>query len=1055
MSFQGDVAGIGLGELLQSLARGGQDGVLRLFGEHLSCSLGIRGGLLFLLPGSDEDGEELRLRCQRAWEDDPDPQFEDKRREDIANASRLETLYDLILSSNVHFRFEPGPVPIPEVADDYAGSTSPQWSRGLSVEYVLLEHARLTDESMDGGNRLGPWDVPRILDFNKASVESHAFVEHCTGRNTLRELSDRMGWTLLQTCVVVHDHVQQGTLRMSEPRELLVASQHELTQRRYVRARDRLTAWVLKSAPGPPYAGDADLILAEWEEGGIKEVLGEMKEPVARALLRKLDLADPDHGNSVARWEVLRQAHRRDNITALHLAAFKLSDVQQQGAAINDFTRLIRSLEEEGKSTRARTLMRMATAEVPVNEKVRVDLATQMLELGMTDEGVEWLLAVARELLAKKRGERAAAPLREVLREFPEHEEAKQLLFESKQQGVRRRKRKVHMMVGMATAGVLSVAALVGLRAQRETERKLEEVTDLMSDPARALATLSLNFPADKTPRINELRESLEIRLKDKEDQQRSDWIARYDSILTECRDGDPLLGLESVLDLENPPQLIGNYPPFPAKSEILNVLGNRLAQLAEEVHPPLDATEEELLAETRLVGLLETVHGRTAEKNDGTKDMKDFGYRVSEIYEDLKERRATAKVDRREAARRSIEEQQDLLLASARAHAANGDMERAVRAFDELAELEGSEELIPLLAEEINKVKTQREALRAAEELAELGDHEAAFRALEGAFEHPDDFALPWTVESNPPGATVEFVDGSLLTAPFSTESRRGEAVELTFSLIGHEDQSITVLEPYDLDVHMHLLPERAWGAGHKVSSAPVPVGEDHIVADRFGRLGRLRADGEMLWQHELPTLSGIARTPVFLPESPGQLLVISEDGEAWLVDAANGLVQGPWPSHSPPLEGPIQTRHGVSVRFADGRVALWRTQLEPIIYEAISTYLESTGSREWNSKADTIPSSLSVHRRGPDTGPRAVSPFADWSVEVRDFEYRVRYDGTESGFTVSRRGDWSYMAWEAPNVFIPDGRLWISDESGLRSFLPTVGILAAVEEPRDDEDD
>ena len=89
MSFQGDVAGIGLGELLQGLARGGRDGVLTLFGPHLTSAIGLKGGQLFLLAGPDERPEEWRERASRAWAEDPSPRTETRRRESIARAARL------------------------------------------------------------------------------------------------------------------------------------------------------------------------------------------------------------------------------------------------------------------------------------------------------------------------------------------------------------------------------------------------------------------------------------------------------------------------------------------------------------------------------------------------------------------------------------------------------------------------------------------------------------------------------------------------------------------------------------------------------------------------------------------------------------------------------------------------------------------------------------------------------------------------------------------------------------------------------------------------------
>ena len=139
MSFQGDVAGIGLGELLQGLARGGRDGVLNLFSDRLSGCLGIRGGVLHLLPGPDEDDETWRERSLCAWADDPKPLMETRRRDAIARAHRLENFYRLLETRNLHFRFEPGPLPRARATDD-----AEPWGQGLPVEYMPVSYTHLT-----------------------------------------------------------------------------------------------------------------------------------------------------------------------------------------------------------------------------------------------------------------------------------------------------------------------------------------------------------------------------------------------------------------------------------------------------------------------------------------------------------------------------------------------------------------------------------------------------------------------------------------------------------------------------------------------------------------------------------------------------------------------------------------------------------------------------------------------------------------------------------------------------------------------------------------------
>jgi hypothetical protein len=78
-------------------------------------------------------------------------------------------------------------------------------------------------------------------------------------------------------------------------------------------------------------------------------------------------------------------------------------------------------------------------------------------------------------------------------------------------------------------------------------------------------------------------------------------------------------------------------------------------------------------------------------------------------------------------------------------------------------------------------------------------------------------------------------------------------------------------------------------------------------------------------------------------------------------------------------------------------------------------------------------------LRRRDAGRGATHDSPWCPWTVEVHDevFLVRERAQGGRS-FCVRRQGEWSYLAWEAPNVRAPLGRLWISDGAGLRGFEP-----------------
>ena len=97
MSFQGDVRGIGLAELLQGLARGRKEGVLTLTSKgEKRAVLGLEDGKAWLLPDPDEEVEDWKTRGRDAWADDPSFTIEPSRMEPIVKAGRLEQLYSLL-----------------------------------------------------------------------------------------------------------------------------------------------------------------------------------------------------------------------------------------------------------------------------------------------------------------------------------------------------------------------------------------------------------------------------------------------------------------------------------------------------------------------------------------------------------------------------------------------------------------------------------------------------------------------------------------------------------------------------------------------------------------------------------------------------------------------------------------------------------------------------------------------------------------------------------------------------------------------------------------------
>ena len=147
--------------------------------------------------------------------------------------------------------------------------------------------------------------------------------------------------------------------------------------------------------------------------------------------------------------------------------------------------------------------------------------------------------------------------------------------------------------------------------------------------------------------------------------------------------------------------------------------------------------------------------------------------------------------------------------------------------------------------------------------------------------------------------------------------------------------------------------------------------VGDDHVLVDRDGQVMRVNAAGERLWTTSIQTLSGIARAPVAMPGRPGQLLFITETGAAWVLDPANGELEGPWELKSPPVLGPATVGDEVHVVLHSGELARWKTSLRPSLEEIgnIPPLTPEMRFGEVRARADPAPSwPTDGHHRGPE---------------------------------------------------------------------------------------
>lgn len=1043
MGFQGNVAGTGLAEVLQSIARGETDGVLHLDAGEVQARLGMRQGMAFPLPAKDEQEDTWRFRCQLAWAEDPQPSLEGTRRSSIARAARIETLYRLIDSKQVHFQFAPGQLDAWVASGAQAGGENP-WGPGIPVEYLLLEHARLSDEANDGLARtLDAYDVPHRVGGDVEEGSLQKFLLHCDGLSTVGEIADRMGWTQTQARGTIGKLLTSEHLHLRSARDLLLLAQREMELGRFERAASRLTGWLRSSSAGPLAADERELFDQMWSRGHLGSTITEMYLVDARGILRRLDVGEEDMSRAQARWETLSEAHRGDASVLIRTYLWRLrAGVTFETQGWNELLRLARGLQERGFETRARTVLRLVSTQIPEKLSTRMELGTRLLDAGLVEEGSHWLVESARDLLQAREVDRAAVPLRTVLRADPNHREAHGLLLETHAQSARRRRRKYTSVVALSIVLLLSSVALVHLHREQKFGEKIDEIASLSARPSEALALLDSYFPNDPSERIVNLRQGILRRLREEAEGVRERWLERYDEIEQECTFGDALMGLNRALQLPPPPEFEDlNLGPWPTRADLLNVLADQVESEAAELRLPLDATLEDIHYEEIFLGELGEMLAMAA-ADERSHETESFQLRIREIRDDLVHRRELRAEERVRIAEREEDREQDILLASARSHANAGDFERSLAAYERLlhpTDPADAQVLQDLFGAEAAAVRAHYEAYQTALQLCEEGRHEEARIVLEPHAPNLAQHLMPWRVTTLPPGARVATRRGGTRTTPFVMRSAFGEPVQLRVELAGFEPRTITVDDPADLVIELHAEAEQTWTLGHRIEAAPVATGREHIVADRAGHIARIDEDGVVQWERELKSLGGIARTPIFLPSRPGHLLFVTEDGEAWVVEAETGSIEGPWVAGSPPEDGPIPTRSGVSALFANGRVAVWETGVEPELFDAETTFSRSAAI----SRGPGSDGALEILRRGPLSDTRLDCHWSDWVVEVRDEHYRIHRGDPTEAFTVSIEGQWIFVGWEAPNALIPDGRLWISDDAGLRSLAPSLERL------------
>ncbi|MEZ5976673.1 MAG: hypothetical protein R3F34_00410 [Planctomycetota bacterium] len=775
------------------------------------------------------------------------------------------------------------------------------WGPGMSVEFLLLEHARIADEVQAGG---GPsdFDMPRALDRGQSGGE--LLLAECDGASTMLEIADRLGWPLRQCCGVVFELVKHGAVRLATPREILSAALTEIEQGHYERAADRIEGWIANTPGGPPSSEDGELLAHLWERGQLASTLGYLRRRRGRTLCKKLDHVAADLSQSISVWERFCELHPSDGAARLHLTRQSLAYATANGydaTTVNELLRQARQLTDSGFALRSRALLGALAGVEIENLSTRIDVGHRMLAAGMSEQAGELLVAAATELVDSGDLVRARRLIGSLLVEFPENRAARDLLAEVDLRQRRKKRRFWQFAVAASTAVVLSGVGIVKYEEQRELERNVDAITALLDRPDDGLALLHESYPGVKPDRILALESTLERRRTEEQNAKVAAWNGQCDEIEAAIGRGDLVGAVEKIVGLGETPALdpIQTRQLRP-REELLSLIAGKLQHRFDTSDPGLDAEREAIDAEGELLretqAILEASRSRRLHSS-----FRDFVDHVEVLVMKWNERRSKRADERRVKEVRDREALQDRLLGSARFLAESGELEKSLATYEQLLQTDTNEAVAEFVTKERDGVAKQFDAWKRALEHASAGRHEDAIAVMKAAKLDPAIYELPWRVETLPAGAKVTMADGSVFTTPFVAHSRADRPVEFDVELAGTEPMHVTVATPADQLVHLHRVPERVVGDDHRFDALPILVGGDVLTADRVGNVKRVAKDGTLRWSIVLPTLGGVARTPRFLPARPGWLLVVSEEGSCWLVCVDDGAIEGPWDSGSP----------------------------------------------------------------------------------------------------------------------------------------------------------
>lgn len=1049
MSFQGDVRGIGLAELLQGLARGRKEGVLTLTSRSGYRSvLGMEEGSAWLLPDPDENAEDWRSRARNAWADDPEFTINAARMSQVVQAARLETLYALLDGGGVHFRFDPGALPVRETRLEEEGHAETEiHCKATQVEFLLLEYARIADEAeLAGHPTLIDEDViPCVAHTDELGSLPPSLVQEIDGNSTILEIADRLGWPVRQAQLAAMSAFDAGGLRMAHPIEVLRLALHELQRKQFARAASRLSLWCRTGTPGPLVAEDAEALTNEWLAGRLTSALRAMPMRHVRTLLRRLDATLQSPSHAVVHWTEALRIKPSDRIARLRLTAMRLREEgESTDMDVREVLDLAREMREHGSPMRSGPAFTIAAFLQPDSVPQRLELGMGLLQAGRTEEGAPWVVSACTDLLAQGHADRILGPLRTLIEQDPRHREARELLTRGKRQSTASKKMRRNVALASTVVVLLGAGAVVKVKIEKDRTDKIDEIRGMLADPRTGLAQLDAHFTEDGSMEVSDLRRELEDRLRSNEVAQRTAWLDDYHAAQMEAQQGDIAKAIDMVAELPTPPRLQLVNTTWPEIGDVLTAIPNRMREEVLTLGSPSTEAPQQLVVETQVKEQCEALRSKVADDAYPSLDTSEFLENLDDVAALVEKRAYERSIAKLESERKQTLAENDRLLDLAHTALERHNYDRAIRHYEMILENDTTGKVRRVLREEIAEVRTKRDAVQNARKAAANGRHDKALEILNETFEETVRVMLPFQVETTPPGVTVSIkAQGSdqaiERTTPFTIEGTFQDQWVLEFQLDEFDRRALAIQGPQDVDLVLSRTPAFHFETPGRVDAVPTPIGErssgEYVVCDRNGNVSRIAWNGQQRWTQQIKTLSGIARRPLPLPARTDMMMFLTETGSVWLVSREDGHLEGPWKLEEPPVLGPVVVGDELHAQLRNGALARWTTSLRPSMETAgVRAPLESS-LRHGDVGQFTV-----VRPDGSKDQQIDAKMFgSDWTVRATDTHFEVSLGGAEEGaYLVARTGDWRYVAWEAPAEAGEAPTLWISDGAGLRAFLP-----------------